>query len=87
VLVWREGNTGQGGKWTRPYTLLALEGETCKVQLPHRPTDFRSTTVKPYLQAETGLESESDIEEEQPKEQPAEQPVENTLLLQTRSGP
>ena len=62
--------------------MLALEGETCKVQLPHRPTDFRSTTVKPYLQAETRLESEpeSDVEEEQPKEQPAEQPVENTLL-------
>ena len=60
--------------------MLALEGETCKVQLPHGPTDFRSTTVKPYLQAETGPESESDIEEEQPEEQPEEQSVENTLL-------
>ena len=50
--------------------------------MPHGPTDFRSTTVKPYLQAETGLELEleSDIKEEQPKEQPAEQPVKNTLL-------
>ncbi len=40
VLVWRQGNTGQSGKWTGPYTLLALEGETCKVQLPSRSTSF-----------------------------------------------
>jgi hypothetical protein len=82
VLVWREGNIGQGGKWTRPYTLLALEGETCKVQLPHRPTDFRSTTVKPYLQAETRPESE--LESDTEKEQPIEQPIENTLILAKR---
>jgi len=31
VLVWREGNTSQSGKWTSPYTLLTLKGETCKV--------------------------------------------------------
>ena len=31
VLVWREGNTGQGRKWTGPYNLLAINGETCKV--------------------------------------------------------
>ena len=74
VLVWREGNTGQGGKWTGPYNLLAIDGETCKVQLPNGPTSFRSTTVKPYLRMETG--PESDTEEEQPVEQPAEQPVE-----------
>ena len=75
VLVWREGNTGQSGKWTGPYTLLALEGETCKVQLPSGPTSFRSTTVKPFLRMETGPETEpeSDIEEERPAEQPNDQ--------------
>jgi len=26
VLVWRES-----GNWTRPYRLLAVEGETCRV--------------------------------------------------------
>ena len=85
VLVWREGNTGQSGKWTGPYTLLALEGETCKVQLPRGPTDFRSTTVKPYLRIRTGPESEpeSDIEEEQPVEQPSE----NTILPPPKPGP
>ena len=40
VLVWYEGNTGQSRKWTSPYNLLALEGETYKVQLPSRPTSF-----------------------------------------------
>jgi len=61
--------------------LLALEGETCKVQLPNGPTDFRSTTVKPYLRAETGPELETDTKEEQLKEQPAEQSAKNTTLL------
>lgn len=50
VLVWREGNAGHSGKWTGPYKLLAVENETCKVQLPSGPTNFRITTVKPYLQ-------------------------------------
>ncbi len=49
VLVWREGNVGHSGKWTGPYKLLAIENETCKVQLPSGPTNFRITTVKPYL--------------------------------------
>jgi hypothetical protein len=48
VLVWRES-----GNWTRPYRLLAMEGETCRVQLPNGPTSFRSTSVKPYFRSET----------------------------------
>ena len=51
MLVWREGNTGQSGKWTGPFKLLALEGETCKVQLTSGPTNFKSIIVKPYLRA------------------------------------
>jgi hypothetical protein len=46
--VWRES-----GNWTRPYCLLAIEGETCSVQLPNEPTSFRSTSVKPYFWSET----------------------------------
>ena len=45
VLVWRES-----GNWTRPHHLLAIEGETCHVQLTSRPTSFRTTSIKPYLQ-------------------------------------
>ena len=48
VLVWRES-----GNWTGPYRLLAVEGETCRVQLPNGPTSFRSTSVKPYFRSET----------------------------------
>ena len=51
VLVWREGNTGRSGHWTGPYPLLRSEGETYTVELPNGPTDFRSTTIKPYYEA------------------------------------
>ena len=47
VLVWRES-----GNWTGPYRLLAIENETCYVQLPSGPTRFRSTSVKPYFRPE-----------------------------------
>lgn len=52
VLVWREGNTGRSGKWTGPFKLLGIDKETCRIQLPSGPTDFRTTLVKPYLQLE-----------------------------------
>jgi hypothetical protein len=48
VLVWREGNTGQAGRWDRPFPLLSIKGETCTVELPRGPVTFRSTVVKPY---------------------------------------
>src|SRR5579871_1486997 len=89
VLVWRK-DTGQSGHWTGPYTLLSMDGETCKVQLPHGPTDFRSTVVKPYLvessadnetNPRTDLHDENtatDVEplHEQPQESLQEQPQE-----------
>jgi hypothetical protein len=43
VRVWRE----KGG-WKGPYKLLATNGETCTVAMPHGPANFRSTVVKPY---------------------------------------
>jgi hypothetical protein len=48
VRVWREKDGWQG-----PYKLLATEGETCTINMPYRPTKFRSTVVKPYLTEET----------------------------------
>ena len=62
VLVWREGNAGRSGRWTGPFKLLGIDGETCKVELPSGPTDFRSTMVKPYL---TEAEEENSGQEEQ----------------------
>jgi hypothetical protein len=48
VLVWRTHTE----KWTGPYRLLSIEGETCTVELPSGPTNFRSTSVKPYTSNE-----------------------------------
>ncbi|KAI0993887.1 hypothetical protein K3495_g14297, partial [Podosphaera aphanis] len=45
VLVWRE----KGG-WDGPYTLLAINNETCKIQLANHISEFRTTVVKPYLE-------------------------------------
>ena len=60
VLVWREGNTGQSGKWTGPFKLVSIDRETCKVQLPSGVTDFRTTVVKPFLESEPELDEEED---------------------------
>ena len=49
VLVWREGPTGQPGYWSGLYNLLSIENKNCTIQLPYRPTNFRSTVIKPYL--------------------------------------
>ena len=56
VLIWREGNINQAGHWDGPYNLLTVEGETCTVKLPSRPTSFQSTVVKPYLRPESTKE-------------------------------
>ena len=53
--MWRES-----GNWTGPYRLLAVEDETCCVQLPSGPTNFRSTSVKPYFRPETAHDAEPD---------------------------
>jgi len=67
--------------------------------LPSRPTSFQSTTVKPFLRIEAGLETEleDDIEEERPEEErpeeerpeeerPVEQPNDRTTLLTVKRG-
>jgi hypothetical protein len=43
VRIWHE----KGG-WTGPFKLLSIHGETCVIDMPHGPTNFRSTVVKPY---------------------------------------
>ena len=74
VLVWREGNTGQSGKWTGPFKLLGIERETCKVQLLRGPVEFRTTAVKPFLQEASESESESDLESNPDPDQAKESP-------------
>ena len=60
VMVWREGNAGRSGNWTSPFKLLEINDETCHVELPSGPTEFQSTTVKPYHQSEPKSDSKSD---------------------------
>jgi hypothetical protein len=69
VLVWREGNAGHGGKWTGPFALIGISGETCQVQLPSGPTDFRSTVVKPYYRPQDN-ETDNEVENVEQNEQP-----------------
>jgi hypothetical protein len=38
--------------------LLNIDRKTCKVQLPSGPTDFRTTTVNPFLRTDTDAESD-----------------------------
>ena len=82
VLVWREGNTGQSGKWTGPFKLLGIEGETCRVQLPRGPVEFRTTVVKPFLQEQSESESEPDPDPEQANESPQSPYAEQQNRLQ-----
>ncbi|KHJ30397.1 hypothetical protein EV44_g3379 [Erysiphe necator] len=44
VLVWRVHENS----WNGPYKILAINGETATVQMPHGPANFRSTNIKLY---------------------------------------
>lgn len=48
VVVWREHKG-----WEGPFKLLSIDDNTCIIDLPHGPTNFRSTVVKPYHKDET----------------------------------
>ena len=48
-MVYREENAGQSGEWKGPYNLLSIQGESVIIELPHGPTKFRSTSIKPYF--------------------------------------
>jgi len=43
VHVWHKKNGWQG-----PYKLIAINGQTCTIQMPYGPSQFQSTVVKPY---------------------------------------
>ena len=72
VLVWRIHQK----KWTGPYKLLSTSRETCTVELPNGPTDFRTTVVKPYLEEsdQTDIPIESHDPHQQPNTHPSDGP-------------
>ena len=43
VRVWRKKDG-----WNGLYKLLAINGEIYTINIPHKPTNFQSTVVKPY---------------------------------------
>lgn len=47
VLVWRENASFRG--WKGPFKLISIDENTCVVELPNGPTNFRITSVKPYI--------------------------------------
>ena len=55
VLIQRKS-----GNQTGPYRLLAVENETCYIQLPSGPTSFKSTSIKPYFQSKNTRNIELD---------------------------
>ena len=38
-----------------------MKNETCKIEMPYDPTEFRSTVVKPYYRASTEDNEDTDI--------------------------
>jgi len=52
VRVWREKDG-----WNGPYKLIAIDGETCTIQMIYGPTNFRSTVVKPFYTEEASKET------------------------------
>ncbi|EED12694.1 conserved hypothetical protein [Talaromyces stipitatus ATCC 10500] len=57
-----EGNTGYAGEWKGPYKLLSVDGETCTIQFPNGPKQFRITVVRPYYKAPDENDQNTDSE-------------------------
>jgi len=43
IHIWHEKKG-----WSGPHKLIAINSQTCIIQMPHRPTQFCSTVIKPY---------------------------------------
>ena len=55
VLIWQKS-----GNQTKPYRLLAIEDKTYYIQLPSRPTSFKSIFIKPYFWPKTTYNAKPD---------------------------
>ena len=83
VQVWRE-NEG----WKGPFKLLAINGETCTIDMIHDPTKFQSTVVKPYYTEENQESNKQPVDEpvdesvDEPVDKPVEEPVNESTRIQ-----
>ena len=53
--------------WRGPYKLIAINGQTCTIQMPYGPTQFRLTVVKPYYK-DNSFEPIQDALEDAPED-------------------
>ncbi|KAL0934791.1 uncharacterized protein CTRU02_209382 [Colletotrichum truncatum] len=69
--------------WTGPFTLAAINGETCTVDTPRGPKTFRSTVVKPYYEdPDQPPNSIAAPEEEEPEaEIPQQEVVRDEIIV------
>ncbi|EKD14167.1 polyprotein [Drepanopeziza brunnea f. sp. 'multigermtubi' MB_m1] len=81
VLVWREN---QG--WKGPFQLLGRQGHTCTMACP-RPTEFKSTSVKPYYSKVEKLPKELQVPEVEVEEEVEEDQSESEKELELRNSP
>lgn len=73
VLVRREKD-----KWTGPYRLINIDGQTCTVETNHGPVNFRSTVVKPYYPEDNDTPSIDDIPSTKQNVRPYNQLIDKT---------
>lgn len=78
VLVWRIHKK----KRTGPYKLLDVNNETVTIQLPHGPTQFKSTSVKPYNKETATLLDETNVDNSSEVNLPRRNPERNRQLSQ-----
>jgi hypothetical protein len=58
MRVWREKD-----EWTGPFKFLIINSEIYTIDMPHRPTNFRSTVIKLYyILSEISQEEKEGIE-------------------------
>jgi hypothetical protein len=79
VLVWREGNTGQSNNWEGLYKLVAMNGESCVLALPHGNTTFHLTSVKPF----NVLDNQTEVEYPEPERNGQEIEDEDIIVVNT----
>jgi hypothetical protein len=74
MRVWRKKD-----KWTGLFKFLITDNETCTIDIPHRPTNFRSTVIKPYyilpLPEVSQEEEKEEIENIEPPDDDKDEPI------------
>jgi hypothetical protein len=70
-----------------PYKVLAMNGQTCTIQMPYEQTNFRSTVVKPYYAEEMDKSTPTTSQDNTPSDITitVDHPEEDTIVYHNRS--